>query len=1650
MEPTFNVAPTTEPTTESVSSIRALCKADQFLDAFLQAEQLWGPWQQWHQPEQLELATWFLGHLGQDRGRTALMLKAFRRYPTNPDFCQDYLFYVLDKSGPIRMEQVFALHRHTNAQGKYGEADNLMTDAVLASERRDVEQARRLVDQVLQQHPDYLWPQRLRASLYETEQQPELYLQHARALFEQRPSLSTLNLLVSALRKNQRLEEARDVLWQHVRSYQSVRPWRQLLNICNKLRDFTGLEYALQGYKQLLRLPDRDEQSLLAANEMRLALHRGELARAQQYSRQTRGYYYQQVQQALAKATEAQLKPVLLPVPHVQQQHMTCAPATMTALCRYFGHEIEQADIVKAICYDGTPEVLERQWLTDHGYQFIERSLTEALCYALIDAKLPFAFVTTSGSTSHLQAVIGYDQAQGIAYLMDPGYDAPIEMLLAQSLQDEQASGARALIFVPKAQASRLTPFLHEEVAAYTLHDAYLKARYQRHLPEMQRLASALAEQFPEHQLTAVVQRSLAVELDDEPAIARCNLALLARFPEHVPWRLSYAQGLINQGQPQQAIDYLQQELQKRPHRELRLKLLSMIYRLRSYEPLTQSLRRQLERSGGYDARVYDLLADHDWHLKRYEQATRFYYLACCLDETNASYFDAHFKACLFLKRPEDGLTLARRHFEKFATRSAEPAKMLYRMLDLQKQALQGITVLQQARMLRPDDVDLYEFALGELLDLGRVDDFHHWLAAAKTLLAPPRYQYWLGREAEWRGELAKAAEFYRPQFELSPYNSRLAQSYLRVLKNGGLQAELAEVLARLAPTAADYPVVFDYLADYSLDSHERAKAIDALAQLFPHQVSRQQAFVKQCLRQQRLAAAAERVQQLLAEQPDHVEYLVLAARVAKANEALDDAAELLQRAIAQDVDHDDAFTLLMELKPSVEWKQQQFDYFLAQLQRQTVYGNGILDCWYEGRQFMSEAQRQVLIEQVLKPNLHLWQSRVVWAWLLQNQDLDQAILQVRLACDDFPLLPRPWLELAELLKAQGQVDEAIGYYQQALALNPAWNYASRTLATCLEEQGRVDEEVEVLQAALQHDSSNAVLYGCLADALIRQEQTEQALPMLERAVALDPDYMWGWRTLAKHRKSAGKDAYSQFKQLAEQVASNHPFAAGPWRILAEQASQAEQARGYWLQALERQPQNENIHQGLLKFELAQGEYQRMLDHLASHFPDERPLIIRELHSQALAEMGRTREAADLLLEYLAQSNADSYYFEQLFELLKRLEDRDTLLLQARRLASLNPHDAWALCRAGEALEWLKDASLADEIDRCYLRSAQLNPADRYIGLTWLDWLQQQKRWPEAQAYVEQLQQFHQDGWIQARKVRNFVALADDAALAAWRELLAYRVTNTWVHEVNLLVDSPLYPAMLEILAKELSNVSYQAGSLYAKAMLLTPTQRKQLERELPALELTAGVAGAWHALLEEGYEAQDRLPPKVLLEQQLPLWRDYPRLLQQAYVLLNQHQRSAVVNRSYAQLTDKQRSQNLDYQQLIALLLQGQLVQARQVAQQAVKRTKQSCYHNVLLWHAVLEGMHQPIDLSSMAYLDRAELMPGELWFADLLTSLAGQSAEQTDLWVLLRTWRRARPAVMDSLQVRGVKSLIKLQLPWLGTDWLTRLRLAILCWRL
>ncbi len=426
----------TTPASDLLGSLDTLIKHDQYLSALELAESHYGPWTTWRDPATVKIAIRILSHLGNDRAVTALQLIGWRRFPKDADFCQHYLFHLLSSHGPIVMERQLQRHRVLHGQGEMGELDNQLADAVLLLERKDVDGAEPLIDAVLAQQPNYLWARRLKVSLLDTRDDKVAFLAAAEALFSERPTLSTLNLWVSALRKNQQLEQARDVLWTHAAGFQSVRPYRQLITLCQKLNDFSGMAKALDCYQALLRHPDRDESTILAAAKARLALYHGDLAAAREHMARANGSYYHQLHQHLQAATVADIRPVVLPVPHEQQGHLTCAPATMTALCRYFGYEVSQQEIIQAICYDGTPDVLERRWLTQHGFCYIERTLTPQLCYQLIDAKLPFAFVTTSGSTSHLQAVIGYHKALGVALLMDPGLDTPVEYLLAEGLAE--------------------------------------------------------------------------------------------------------------------------------------------------------------------------------------------------------------------------------------------------------------------------------------------------------------------------------------------------------------------------------------------------------------------------------------------------------------------------------------------------------------------------------------------------------------------------------------------------------------------------------------------------------------------------------------------------------------------------------------------------------------------------------------------------------------------------------------------------------------------------------------------------------------------------------------------------------------------------------------------------------------------------------------------------------------------------------------------------------------------------------------------------------------------------------------------------------------------------------------------------------------
>ena len=77
---------------------------------------------------------------------------------------------------------------------------------------------------------------------------------------------------------------------------------------------------------------------------------------------------------------------VELNVGFVRQHYATCAPATLAAICRYWGHPFDHLEVAESICYDGTPDHNERHWVEEHGFLAREFRVTWESSQALIDA----------------------------------------------------------------------------------------------------------------------------------------------------------------------------------------------------------------------------------------------------------------------------------------------------------------------------------------------------------------------------------------------------------------------------------------------------------------------------------------------------------------------------------------------------------------------------------------------------------------------------------------------------------------------------------------------------------------------------------------------------------------------------------------------------------------------------------------------------------------------------------------------------------------------------------------------------------------------------------------------------------------------------------------------------------------------------------------------------------------------------------------------------------------------------------------------------------------------------------------------------------------------------------------------------------------
>ena len=194
---------------------------------------------------------------------------------------------------------------------------------------------------------------------------------------------------------------------------------------------------------------------------------------------------------------------------------------------------------------------------------------------------------------------------------------------------------------------------------------------------------------------------------------------------------------------------------------------------------------------------------------------------------------------------------------------------------------------------------------------------------------------------------------------------------------------------------------------------------------------------------------------------------------------------------------------------------------------------------------------------------------------------------------------------LGIVLRDQGETDQAIAHYRQAVALRPSYAEASCNLANALLSKDDLDGAIARYSACLALSPNQAEAQYDLASALLRKGRTDEAIAHYKKVLELRPDSAdahanLGSAFLAKGRVRDAIGAYSNALRIS------------PENVPA-------QSNLAWILATSSDPSLRNGSEAVLLAEEAGSESSRSENH---------PIVLRIL-AAAYAETGRFAEAKE-------------------------------------------------------------------------------------------------------------------------------------------------------------------------------------------------------------------------------------------------------------------------------------------------------------------------------------------------------------------------------------------------------------------------------------
>ncbi len=1217
-----------------------------------------------------------------------LALRARRRAPHDPRVVWRHGWTLLALRGPWEAHRWLGSHPVPN----FASAEDLLhgdvVHAFALTALRDFDRARVLVDRAEARVSGHQSVVVARAWLLERQDRLQDALELAREGL-QVPSLErrlvglTARLLVGLDRD----EEAVDLLGRAVAELEVGALAWQLADLLGKLGRQDACWRMLDRTEQLLSpWAEPATKQALAAARSDCAYLRGDFPRAIAEARGAGSDGMSRLAERLERAPTTARR-VHLDVPWVRQHHLTCAPATLAALARFWGLPARHLSIAEEICYDGTPFHSQRQWAESHGFVVRDFRLTLESAKALLERGVPFSLATTAPTSAHMQAVVGYDERRGTFLLRDPSSPFETEVFAEEFLHAQRASGPRAAVLVPSERAELLASL---ELPDSTLYDRL--HRLERALHEHERATAsleraALEREAPGHRLALVARLAIAnydanpaervAALEGElalfPGDTRLELAALWAARDVMPLRPWLARAEACSAAP-------------KAHPALQDALASALVRDgREHSRAGRLLRGSIRQQPDADLPL-SLLADVHWAKRDFEQALDLYRLASCAASAHEARARSYFIATRVLERSEEGLSFLRARCDAWGARAPGPAVTLAWALEALERGNEALEALQQALCIRPEDGELLLEAAQLRARFGAVDEGRALLRAAEPLAKRTSWLRAASAIEAGDGALEASAEYLREVLVVEPFaedaHRDLAQR-LAALRDPEEAARHVELAARSYPNHLPLRrLELTWKADAAPE--ERERALRAFLEVDPSDAWVRRELTSLLLQRSLLDEAEAEARAAQAIEPAHPFQALLEARLHRLRGRADAAREKLHGALAESGDCVPAIEELFDLEASPERRQAD----LAQVER-AVYdraldGEGVRTwvamarAWLPLTEVLPRVQRR-LAERADLPAA--WSVAV--SELLRLERLSEAASLAAEATGRFPLVASAWLDRASVAAALGILGDEIRALEKALEVAPAHVEAAHRLADAHLRHGAAPRAREVLEHTVGRSPLVVSLRLALATLLRNDGQDAAARDAVRRALIIEPRHAGAWSTLLRWAQP-GRGAAEVIAE-ARRLAEARPHCAGAQLALSvvlQEVGDLDAALDAAEKAIEASPRFGDAHDARAVLLDALG---RRVEARAACRPavygergEDLPVELRGRAAWLLAQRGDHEGAVREMRAALTRNPAYAWGWLRLVEWLEQAGKLEEALEAARGLVRVAPRLAGA------------------------------------------------------------------------------------------------------------------------------------------------------------------------------------------------------------------------------------------------------------------------------------------------------------------------------------------------------------------------------------